>query len=150
MIGAIAGVLVVESVFFWERMGVDDVVGAISVHGVNGLWGVISRRPLCQRQVRRRAGTACVRAAEMDREVRRATACAGCSTATPRSSGPSCSTRPWCVVFGFVMAYVWFKFSNLITPIRVSKEVELEGLDGPEMGCLGYPDFVIRGHAADA
>jgi Amt family ammonium transporter len=53
-------------------------------------------------------------------------------------------------VFGFVMAYAWFKFSNLITPLRVSKEVELEGLDGPEMGCLGYPDFVIRGHAADA
>src|SRR4029077_10228185 len=42
LIGAIAGVLVVESVFFWDRMGVDDVVGAISVHGVNGIWGVIS------------------------------------------------------------------------------------------------------------
>src|SRR5512138_1140135 len=42
VIGAIAGVLVVYSVFFWEKHGVDDVVGAISVHGVNGLWGVIS------------------------------------------------------------------------------------------------------------
>ena len=30
------------SVFFWDRVGVDDPVGAISVHGVNGLWGVIS------------------------------------------------------------------------------------------------------------
>ena len=37
---AIAGVLVVFSVFFWDNMGVDDPVGAISVHGVNGLWGV--------------------------------------------------------------------------------------------------------------
>ena len=34
--------LVVFSVFFWERRGIDDPVGAISVHGVNGLWGVIS------------------------------------------------------------------------------------------------------------
>src|SRR4029453_13269453 len=42
VIGVIAGVLVVYSVFFFERIGVDDVVGAISVHGVNGLWGVIS------------------------------------------------------------------------------------------------------------
>ena len=42
IIGAIAGVLVVEAVFFIDRMGVDDVVGAISVHGVNGLFGVIS------------------------------------------------------------------------------------------------------------
>ena len=28
--------------FFWERYKVDDPVGAISVHGVNGLWGIIS------------------------------------------------------------------------------------------------------------
>ena len=48
------------------------------------------------------------------------------------------------VVFGFVMAFVWFKISNLITPIRVSRETEIEGLDGPEMGTLGYPDFQIH------
>jgi Amt family ammonium transporter len=53
-------------------------------------------------------------------------------------------------IFGFVMAYVWFKFSNLITPIRVSREVELEGLDGPEMGALGYPDFALKGGHLDA
>jgi len=33
----IAGLVVVVSVFFWENRGVDDPVGAISVHGVNGL-----------------------------------------------------------------------------------------------------------------
>ena len=48
------------------------------------------------------------------------------------------------VVFGFVMAYVWFKLTNLITPIRVAEEIELEGLDGPEMGALGYPDFAVH------
>ena len=42
------------------------------------------------------------------------------------------------------MAYVWFKVSDLITPIRVSKETEIEGLDGPEMGVLGYPDFQLH------
>src|SRR5262245_65774775 len=42
VIGAIAGVLVVLSVFFFDGIGVDDPVGAISVHGINGLWGVIS------------------------------------------------------------------------------------------------------------
>ena len=45
------------------------------------------------------------------------------------------------VVFGFAMAFVWFKFSNLITPIRVSKETEMMGLDMPEMGALGWGDF---------
>jgi len=47
-------------------------------------------------------------------------------------------------VFAFVMAYVWFKISDKITPIRVSKETELEGLDGPEMGALAYPDFSVH------
>ena len=42
VIGAVAGVLVVLSVNFFDSIGVDDPVGAISVHGANGLWGVIS------------------------------------------------------------------------------------------------------------
>jgi len=45
------------------------------------------------------------------------------------------------IVFGFVMAYVWFKISDLITPIRVSKEVEIEGLDMAEVGIPGYTDM---------
>ena len=43
MIGAVAGVLVVISVFLVEeKLKIDDPVGAISVHGANGLWGVIA------------------------------------------------------------------------------------------------------------
>ncbi len=43
ILGFIAGVIVVFSVFFWERVvKVDDCVGAISVHGVCGCWGVLS------------------------------------------------------------------------------------------------------------
>ena len=42
-IGLVAGVLVVESAVFLERkLKVDDPVGAISVHGTCGAWGVIS------------------------------------------------------------------------------------------------------------
>ena len=41
VIGSIAAVIVVESVFFFERKGIDDPVGAISVHGVGGIWGVL-------------------------------------------------------------------------------------------------------------
>ncbi len=47
-------------------------------------------------------------------------------------------------VFGFVMAYVWFKLSDKITPLRVSRETEIEGLDIPEMGAHAYPDFISR------
>ena len=41
IIGALAGVLVVFSVFFIDRRGVDDPVGAISVHGVCGAFGTL-------------------------------------------------------------------------------------------------------------
>ncbi len=42
VIGSIAAVIVIESILFIERKGVDDPVGAISVHGVCGIWGVLS------------------------------------------------------------------------------------------------------------
>ena len=42
IIGIVSGVLVVESVFFWDKRGIDDPVGAISVHGVNGAWGCLA------------------------------------------------------------------------------------------------------------
>jgi len=43
VIGAIAGVLVMASIWVVEwKLGVDDPVGAVSVHGVNGLWGLLA------------------------------------------------------------------------------------------------------------
>ena len=41
-IGAISGVLVVVSVLFFDRVKIDDPVGAVSVHGVCGIWGVLA------------------------------------------------------------------------------------------------------------
>ena len=42
IIGAIAGVLVVGAVFMFDRLHLDDPVGALSVHLVNGVWGTIA------------------------------------------------------------------------------------------------------------
>src|SRR5204862_344154 len=42
LIGGLAGIFVIWSVFFWDKMKIDDPVGAISVHGVNGLWGILA------------------------------------------------------------------------------------------------------------
>ncbi len=55
IIGLIAGALVVGSVFFIERtLKVDDPVGAVSVHGACGAWGVLSLGHLRRRRLRRR------------------------------------------------------------------------------------------------
>jgi Amt family ammonium transporter len=160
VIGVVAGVLVVESVFFWERMGVDDVVGAISVHGVNGIWGLISVGLFANGLYG--AGAALPDGggfgAGWNQVPARADMIAAYGVDGVRGLFYGDASQLWAqlldsavvCVFGFVMAYVWFNLSNLITPLRVSKETELAGLDGPEMGCLGYPDFVLHGHATDA
>lgn len=141
VIGAVAGWLVVESVFFWEKLGIDDPVGAISVHGVNGLWGVLSVgifangaygagwNGVIRDQMVKLYGSDGVRGllyGDFSQFIMQFIDCIVVA------------------VFGFIMAYVWFKISDRITPIRVSKEVEVEGLDGPEMGVLGYPDFQLH------
>lgn len=143
-IGGIAGVLVVLSVFFWEARGIDDPVGAISVHGVNGLWGVISvgifangKYGLGWNGVERAAYD--TKPEIIEDGVR------GLLYGDVSQLYAQLLDAGTVAIFGFVMAFVWFKISDKITPIRVSKEVELAGLDAPEMGVIGYPDFNIRG-----
>jgi Amt family ammonium transporter len=130
LIGAIAGVLVVFSVFFWEKRGIDDPVGAISVHGVNGIWGIISVGLFAN-------GKYGIGWNKVPGGV------TGLFYGDASQLWAQLLDAAVVVVFGFTMAYVWFKISDKITPIRVSKEVEIEGLDGPEMGALGYPDFTV-------
>ncbi|HZP42423.1 MAG TPA: ammonium transporter [Candidatus Binatia bacterium] len=141
VIGAVAGWLVVESVFFWEARGIDDPVGAISVHGVNGLWGVISLGIFANG--RYGAGwNGVVRDAMV--QAYGADGVRGLLYGDASQLVMQLIDGAVVAVFGFLMAYAWFKFSNLLTPIRVDRETELEGLDGPEMGTLGYPDFQIH------
>ncbi|TXT35003.1 MAG: ammonium transporter Amt family [Planctomycetota bacterium] len=146
VIGAIAGVLVVESVFFWERRGVDDPVGAISVHGVNGTWGVISLGIFANGKYG--MGWNNVVRTAYDSNL----AEDGVLTDGVRGLLYGDVSQLWAQlidagvvwVFGFTMAYVWFKLSDKITPLRVSREIEIEGLDVPEMGAHAYPDFVAN------
>lgn len=42
LIGLVAGVLVVVAISFSDRLHADDPVGAIAVHGVNGIWGILA------------------------------------------------------------------------------------------------------------
>ena len=138
IIGLIAGVLVCLSVEFVDRvMKVDDPVGAISVHGTNGLWGVISVGLF--------------------------------------ADGKSNYGGSWNGVNGSVTGLFYGDVSQLVAQLigvshpdrvrihlqlrglldhrhggrpRVAAKVELEGLDLPEMGQLGYPEFELKpGHA---
>jgi Amt family ammonium transporter len=45
-----------------------------------------------------------------------------------------------CAVYAFGLTFIVFKIVNAVYPMRVSKEVELEGLDVPQFGMLAYPE----------
>jgi Amt family ammonium transporter len=145
VIGAVAGVVVVISVNFFDRVGVDDPVGAVSFHGVNGLWGLISVGIFATGKYG--AGWNGVVREAFDSNG----ATDGVITDGVRGILYGDASQLWAqlldaavvAVFGFVMAWVWFKISNVITPLRVTREVELQGLDGPEMGVMGYSGFVM-------
>jgi ammonium transporter, Amt family len=131
IIGGIAGVLVCWAVTFVERtLKVDDPVGAIAVHGFNGAWGVLSLGLFADGVYgdgwNGVPGT--VRGLFYGDASQFAAQCVGTLT---------------CFVFVFVMFYAFFKLVEATIGNRVSAEAELEGLDMPEMGALGYPDFVI-------
>ena len=130
LIGAIAGSLVVFSVFFWELHHIDDPVGAISVHGINGLWGLLALGLFANGKYG-------------DGWNGVAGGVRGAFYGDVSQLYAQLLDAAVVAVFGFLMAYVWFKLSNRITPIRVSMETEMAGLDGPEMGAIGYPDFTV-------
>jgi ammonium transporter, Amt family len=143
IIGAIAGVLVVLSVFFFEGIGVDDPVGAVSVHGVNGTWGVISLGIFAN-------GTygggwnGVNRAAFGGTPEAAADGVRGLLYGDTSQLYAQLLSAAVVLVFGFVSGMIWFKFSNLIFPLRVSEADEIGGLDAPEMGVLGYPEFTTN------
>ncbi|HEY7654798.1 MAG TPA: ammonium transporter [Methylomirabilota bacterium] len=128
VIGAVAGVLVCWSVFFVERsMKVDDPVGAISVHGTCGAWGVISLGLFSD-------GTYGDGFNGVEGTVR-GLFYGGASQFVAQIIG-----TVTCFVFIFVASWVFFKVLDLVMGMRVSAEMELEGLDVPEMGVHGYPE----------
>lgn len=141
VIGAIAGVVVVISVFFFENHGIDDPVGAISVHGINGLWGVISLGIFANGQYG--AGWGGVVREEFVKAYG-SDGVRGLLYGDPGQLVMQLINAAVVTVFAFVMGYVWFVISDKITPIRVPAEVEIEGLDGPEMGTVAYPDFAVH------
>lgn len=142
LIGAVAGTLVVISVFFWDRLKVDDPVGAISVHGVNGIWGVLALGIFANGKYG--AGwNGVVR----DEYVSKfgSDGVRGILYGDSSQLVAQAVSAATVLVFGAIISYVLFKLSNLIAPMRVSQEAELQGLDVPEMGTHGYPEFITRG-----
>ncbi len=132
VIGAIAGILVCLAVPFVEnKLKIDDPVGAISVHCVNGVWGVLALGLFADGSYG--DGINGVKGGVT-----------GLLYGGVDQFAAQLIVVGVLIVWGFGLSFVWFKFLNKVWGLRVKPEVEIEGLDLEEMGALGYPDFVIQ------
>jgi ammonium transporter, Amt family len=133
IIGFIAGVLVCLSVSFIEnKMKVDDPVGAVSVHGTCGLWGVLSVGLFADGTSNYGGSWNGVNGSVTGLFYGDASQLAAQLVGISTLIG-------FVFTFSFIMNYVLDVFIGH----RVSVETEVKGLDLPEMGQLGYPEFVF-------
>ncbi len=137
VIGIIAGVLVIEAVWFVERkLKVDDPVGAIAVHGVNGTFGVLAVGLFAN-------GSYGGGWNGSDVEGVKGLFWGDAGQFFAQLLGV---VVLWTVIFG--VAYSFFRIQDSISKsrgkggIRSKESDELDGLDLPEMGVLAYPEFV--------
>ncbi len=131
VIGLVAGVLCCMSVFFVERkLKVDDPVGAVSVHAVCGAWGMIALGLFAD-------GTYGEGLNNVSGTVK-GLVYGDASQFAAQLTGVIVN-----IGFVFVLVYVFFRLLDRIIPMRVSEEVEFEGLDQSEVAVNAYPDFSI-------
>ena len=133
IIGLVAGVLVCLSVSFVENsLKVDDPVGAISVHGTCGLWGVLSVGLFADGTSNYGGAwngvTGSVTGLFYGDASQLVAQLVGISTL---------------VGFVFSLSFVINWVLDVIVGQRVSAATEIAGLDLPEMGQIGYPEFVF-------
>jgi Amt family ammonium transporter len=104
---------VVFSVFFFDKIKVDDPVGAVSVHGVNGAWGTLA------------AGLFNI------------------GGTSGKIIGVQILGIVVCFVWTFCTAFILFKIIDKTVGLRVTPDEEREGLDYSEHYGNAYPDFEV-------
>ena len=118
IIGSIAGVLVVLAVEFFDKVKADDPVGAIAVHGVNGVWGALAIGLFAKDGGLFFGG--------------------GVKLLAVQALGVLVVS-----VWAFSLTYIVFSILKATVGIRVSADEEMEGLDLSEHGIPAYCGLVV-------
>jgi Amt family ammonium transporter len=125
-IGLIGGILVVFSVLFLEqKMRIDDPVGAVSVHGICGIWGTLAIGLF---------GTTAIDGGLVSN---------GLFYGGTQQLGIQAIGVLAVFAFVFPTSYLIFKAIKSTVGLRVTEEEELEGLDISEHGNEAYADFQV-------
>jgi Amt family ammonium transporter len=130
VIGLISGVLVVAAVIFFDKIRIDDPVGATAVHLANGVFGTIALGLFSD-------PTVCPAASVAKKGLFMG---GGLEQLGPQLMGAALIAA---LAFGLSAAF-WLVTKLATGGIRVTEDEELEGLDFGEHGNVAYPEFQIR------
>jgi len=134
IIGVVAGVLVVLSVLAIDRV-LDDPVGALSAHGVAGIWGTLACGLFSSPRLIEAAGLpghpGLIYSGSFEQLGIQATGVAAT------------------FLLVFTLSYLTFGAIKALLGLRVTSEEEQEGLDIVEHGMYGYPEQFIHGDDLD-
>ncbi|MFN3360272.1 MAG: ammonium transporter [Pseudanabaenaceae cyanobacterium] len=138
LIGIIAGILVVFAVGFFDRIKIDDPVGATSVHLVCGIWGTLAvglfavgPKADIGNDFILQAGTGPARGFLLG---------GGLDALIPQIVG-ILTVGAFTTIFSFV---AWLAIAAVTGGLRVEKEEELKGLDVGEHGMEAYSGFALE------
>ncbi len=126
IIGLIAGVIVVLAVIGFDKIKVDDPVGALAVHLVNGIWGTLAVGLFAESQWTPGQASGLFFGGGLKQLQIQLTGIIAVA------------------VFVFLVAYLSWQILKFTMGIRVSIQEEIEGLDIGEHGQTTYPEFVTR------
>jgi Amt family ammonium transporter len=132
LIGAVAGVLVCLATTWLEKARIDDPVGAVPVHFVNGMWGVLAVGIFANGNDASKGWNG------MEGAVR------GLIAGNPSQLLAQVIEAGAVAIVVFGLSYVFFKILNALKLLRVAPADELTGLDMPEMGTPGYTTVDVR------
>jgi Amt family ammonium transporter len=128
LIGFVAASIAVVAVPLVERLGIDDPIGAVAVHGLAGVWGTLATGLLA---VPALAATVGVGRGGL------------LYTGSPYQLGVQVLGIAAVGVFTFSASFGSLWALNRLWGIRVEQHVETAGLDVAEHGMWGYPEFYI-------
>src|SRR5438132_2385334 len=130
VIGVGSGIIAVFGVIFVERIGIDDPIGAVAVHGMSGVWGTLATGifavPLLAKNLATGTGGLVY-------------------TGSFHQIGVQALGLVSVGAFTFTASFGCLFVLHKIWGIRVEPEVESQGLDVHEHGMWGYPEFYIPG-----
>ncbi len=143
VIGVIAGVLEIFAAGFIEnRMKIDDPVGAIAVHGVCGSFGVLAVGLFGNGAY----GAGWNLTTEGSAAAKGVTGIFyGMDPGLGQLGAQALGVAVLWTAILFI-AYLFFKIQDMVMKggIRPTAEIEIEGMDIPEMGVLAYPEFDLK------